>query len=60
LLIALLLHSATNTAAVVLLRDARSDFGPVIVATVLTVVLAAVAAQHLKRSRPPMLEERQP
>lgn len=60
LLIALLLHSATNTAAVVLLRDARSDFGPVIVATVPTVVLAAVAAQHLERSRPPTSEERQP
>ena len=49
LLIALLLHSATNTGAVVLLKDARSDFGPVIVATVLTVVLAAVAARHLGR-----------
>ncbi len=60
LLIALLLHSATNTAAVVLLRDARADFGPVIVATVLTVVLAAGAAQHLERSRPPTSEEGPP
>ncbi len=60
LLIALFLHSATNTAAVVLLKDARSDFGPVIVATLATGVLAAVAAQHLARSRPPTSEERQP
>ena len=60
LLIALLLHSATNTAAVVLLKDARSDFGPAIVATVLTVALAAVAAQHLERTRPPEREERRP
>lgn len=58
--IALLLHSATNTAAVVLLKDARSDFGPVIVATVLTVALAAVAARHLERTLPPAREERQP
>jgi hypothetical protein len=57
LLIALLLHSATNTAAVVHLKDARSDFGPVIVATVLTVVLAAVAARHLERPRPSEGEE---
>lgn len=47
LLIALLLHSATNSAGVILLRDARSDFGPSIVATVLTVGLAAAAARHL-------------
>ena len=60
LLIAVLLHSATNTAAVVLLKDARSDFGPVVVATVLTVVLAAVAARHLERTRPPASAERQP
>lgn len=60
LLIALLLHSATNTAAVVLLKDARSDFGPVIVATVLTVVLAAVAARHLGQTRPPSWEEHRP
>ncbi len=48
LLIALLLHSATNSAGVILLKDARSDFGPSIVATVLTIGLAAVAACHLR------------
>ncbi len=47
LLIALLLHSATNVAGVLLLRDARSDFGPVVVATVLTVAVGAVAARYL-------------
>ena len=47
LLIALLLHSATNAAGVVLLKDARSDFGPAVLATVLTVALAAAAARHL-------------
>lgn len=47
LLIAVLLHSATNTAGVILLRDAGSDFGPVVVATVLTVALAVAAAWRL-------------
>lgn len=47
LLLALLLHSATNVAGVLLLRDARSDFGPVVMATVLTVAVGAVAAQYL-------------
>ena len=47
LLIALLLHSATNVAGVLLLRHARSDFGPLIIATGLTVALAAVAVRHL-------------
>lgn len=51
LLVALLLHSATNVAGVVLLRDAGSDFGPVAVATAFTVVLAAVAARHLRGMR---------
>ncbi len=49
LLVALLLHSATNAAGVLLLKDARSDFGPVIVATALTFVLAGAAARHLTR-----------
>lgn len=48
LVVALLLHSATNAAGVVLLRDARSDFGPSVIATVLTVSLAAGAAHHLR------------
>ncbi|MDQ4091697.1 MAG: CPBP family intramembrane metalloprotease [Actinomycetota bacterium] len=52
LLIAVFLHSATNVAGVVLLKDARSDFGPVIAATALTVALAAVAGRHLERARP--------
>ena len=47
LLIALLLHSATNVAGVLLLRHARSDFGPLIIATGLTLALAAVAVRHL-------------
>ena len=52
LLIAVLLHSATNVAGVVLLKDARSDFGPVVVATAFTVVLAVAAGRHLDRARP--------
>ncbi len=48
LLIAILLHSATNVAGVVLLKDARSDFGPAVLATVLTVALAVAAARHLQ------------
>lgn len=51
-MIALLLHSA-DAAGVILLRDARSDFGPAVVATVLTFsVAAAVAARHLHGWRP--------
>ncbi len=49
LLVALLLHSATNVAGVVLLKDAKSDFGPVMVATAFTIALAAAAARHLAR-----------
>ena len=49
LLVALLLHSATNVAGVVLLKNAGSDFGPVIVATAFTIALAGVAARHLAR-----------
>ncbi len=49
LLIAVLLHSAINVAGVLLLRDAGSDFGPVAVATVFTIALAAVAARHFRR-----------
>ncbi len=48
LLIAILLHSATNVAGVVLLKDARSDFGPAVLAAVLTVTLAVAAARHLQ------------
>ncbi len=48
LLVALLLHSSTNAAGVILLRDARSDFGPSILATFLTVSLAVAAARHLR------------
>jgi uncharacterized protein len=54
LVVALLLHSATNAAGVILLKDARSDFGPSIIAIVLTVTLAAAAAHHLRdRGRGP-------
>ena len=49
LLFALLLHSATNVAGVVLLKDAGSDFGPVIVATAFTIALAGATARHLAR-----------
>ncbi len=52
LLIALLLHSATNAAGVILLRDARSDFGPAILATVVTLVLATAAARRLFARQP--------
>ena len=52
LLIAVLLHSATNVAGVVLLKDARSDFGPVIAATALTIALAALAGRHLESRQP--------
>jgi membrane protease YdiL (CAAX protease family) len=48
LLVALLLHSSTNAAGVILLRDARSDFGPSILATCLIVSLALAAARHLR------------
>lgn len=48
LVVALLLHSAANAAGVILLKGARSDFGPSIIATGLTVGLAAVAARHLR------------
>ena len=48
LVIALLLHSSTNAAAVILLRDARSDFAPSILGTFLTVGLAVAAARHLR------------
>lgn len=48
LVVALLLHSSTNAAAVILLRDARSDFGPSILATFLTVSLAVAAARNLR------------
>ena len=51
LLIAVLLHSAINVAGVLLLRDAGSDFGPVAVAAVITIALAAVAARQLSRMR---------
>lgn len=47
LLVALLLHSATNLTGVVLLKDAGSDFGPVIVAIALTIAIAGAAARHL-------------
>ncbi|MDP9389587.1 MAG: hypothetical protein M3Q48_17145 [Actinomycetota bacterium] len=50
LVIAVLLHSATNVAGLVLLTDARSDFGPTVIATVVTVAVAAVAARHLRRA----------
>ena len=49
LVVALLFHSASNVAGVLLLRDAGSDFGPVALATVFTIALAAVAARHLRR-----------
>ncbi len=49
LLVALLLHSATNAAGIKLLKEARSDFGPVIVATAFTIALAGAAAFHLSR-----------
>lgn len=49
LLVAVLLHSATNVAAVLLLRDAGSDFGPVVISTALTVLLAGAAAGDLRR-----------
>jgi len=52
LLVALLLHSATNVAGVLLLKDARSDFGPVIVATAFTIALAGAAARHLSHLDP--------
>lgn len=48
LVVALLLHSSTNAAAVILLRDARSAFGPSILATFLTVSLALAAACQLR------------
>lgn len=48
----LLLHSATNAVGVILLKDARSDFGPSIIATVLTVGLAAAAAYPLRHRGP--------
>ena len=48
LLVALLLHSSTNAAGVILLRDARFDFGPSILATFLTVIVAVAAARHLR------------
>ena len=48
LVIALLLHSSTNAAAVILLKDARSDFAPSILATFLTAILAVAAARHLR------------
>ena len=48
LLVALLFHSSTNAAGVILLRDARSDFGPFILATFLTVILAVAAARQLR------------
>ncbi len=54
LVIALVLHSATNTASVLLLKDARSDFGPSIVAGALTVALAALAALGLERPHAPV------
>lgn len=49
LLVAVMLHSGTNVAGIVLLRDAGSDFGPVILATACTVILASAAARHLAR-----------
>ncbi len=49
LLIAVLLHNATNVGGVLLAEEARGDVGPHVVATALTVVLAAVAGTHLKR-----------
>ncbi len=58
LLIAVLLHSATNVAGVVLLKDARSDFGPAILATVLTVALAMAAARHLQGADPDVAARR--
>ena len=51
LVVALLLHSAINVAGMLLLRDARSDFGPVAVATAITIALGAVAARHLGQMR---------
>ena len=50
-LMAFLLHSGTNVAGVLLLKDAQSDFGPVTVATVLTVALAVVAAVRLQEGK---------
>jgi hypothetical protein len=44
LVVALLLHSATNVAGVLLLKDARGDFGPAIIAMALTIALAGAAA----------------
>ena len=40
LLVAFLLHSATNVVGVVLPKDAGSDFGPVIVTTAFTIAIA--------------------
>ena len=51
LLLAVLLHSATNAAGVVLLKDAGSDYGPLTAATGLTVALAAMAGRHLQRTQ---------
>ena len=49
LVVALLLHSATNVAGVLLLKDARGDFGPAIIAMALTIALAGAAARDLRR-----------
>ena len=56
LLVALLFHSATNVAGVVLLKDAGSDFGPVIVATAFTIALAGAVARHLAHIDGPIPE----
>lgn len=55
-LVAVLLHSATNAAGVILLEDANSDFGPIVLATLVTVGLAAVAARHLRRGEQDLAE----
>lgn len=49
LLIAVVLHSATNVASALLIIEAEGDLGPHVVATALIIVLAALAGVNLKR-----------
>lgn len=48
LLIAVVLHSATNVASALLTEAAQDDLGPHVAAAALTVALAALVAMHLK------------
>ena len=49
LLIAVLLHSSTNVASVLLTEESQGELGPPVVATAVTVLLAALVGMHLKR-----------